>query len=124
MAIAHIRTLVCRRAALRALASMTIMLATVMGRVVDEGSRLPLGGVRVHADGPTRADAVTDKQGNFSLNKLKPGKYVVTTESPNVPAQVFLVNVHEGGIPQAHFLRVCSNDDEHCGPPTLGGGHP
>ena len=114
MAIAHIRTLACA----------AFVLATVMGRVVDEGSRLPLVGVRVHAEGPTRADAVTDKQGNFAFNKLKPGNYVVTTESSKVPAQVFLVNVHEGGIPQAHFLRVCSDDDEHCGPPALGGGHP
>ena len=114
MAIAHSRTVVC----------VAFVLVTVMGRVIDEGSRLPLVGVRVHAEGPSHADTVTDRQGNFAFSKLKPGAYVVSTESSKVRSQLFLVNVREGGIPQAHFFRVCSDDDEHCGPPAPGGGHP
>lgn len=114
MAIAHIRTFAC----------VALVLATVMGRVVDEGSRQPLVGVRVHVEGPTSKTVTTDKQGNFAVNGLKPGDYVVTAESAKVPSQVFLVNVKDGGMPQAHFLRVCSIEDENCGPPSIGGGHP
>src|ERR1700747_1709662 len=108
MAIAHIRTLASGQATLRALACVTIVLVTVLGRVVDEGSRLPLVGVRVHAEGPTKATVTTDKQGNFSISNAKPGTYVITTESSKVPSQVFLVNVQPGTIPQFHSLRVCS----------------
>lgn len=114
MAIAHIRTLAC----------VAIVLVTVLGRVVDEGSRLPIVGVRVHAEGPTKATATTDRLGNFTINNLKPGSYVLTTEASNVPAQVFLVNVAANKPPQFHAFRVCSDDDEHCGPPGFGGGHP
>ena len=124
MAIAHIRTLACGRAHFRALACVAIVLVTVLGRVVDEGSRLPMVGVRVHADGPTRATVTTDKQGKFTISNLKPGSYVVTTEASHVPSHVFLVNVRAGSIPQFHSFRVCSDDDEHCGPPDFGGGHP
>lgn len=111
MAIAHIRTLAC----------VALVFTTVLGRVVDEGSRLPLSGVRVHAEGATRADTTTDRQGNFRIKDLKPGAYVVTAQSPTVPAQVFFVKVD--GTTAVHLLRVCE-EDEHCGPPSFGGGHP
>jgi hypothetical protein len=112
MAIAHIRALGC----------VALVFLTVVGRVIDETSRLPLGGVRVHAEGATRADTTTDRQGNFRIKDLKPGPYVVTTQSGNVPSQVFFVKVD--GSATMHLLRVCE-EDEACGPPKFGGGgHP
>ena len=112
MAVAHARTL----------ASLALVLATVFGRVVDEGHLRPLPGVRVHAEGPTPADTTTDRQGKFSFNGLAPGSYVVTAQSTRVPAQIFVVQATTR--PAMHLLRVCTVEDDNCGPPPGGGGHP
>ena len=104
----------------RAIATLALVLAAFSGRVIDEGNSRALDGVRVHADGPTTAEATTDRAGRFTMTNLKPGPYTITTESDDVPLQEFHVTLVNNRA-SALDMKVCSlRFDAHCGPPARG----
>ena len=49
--------------------------ARITGKVIESGTGLPLLGVTVATIGPTTAKALTDPNGNFTLEGLIPGRY-------------------------------------------------
>src|SRR5579872_5254276 len=51
--------------------------ASIAGKVLESGSGLPLLGVTVSAVGPTNSTTHTDAQGNFTLDGLMPGRYLL-----------------------------------------------
>ena len=104
----------------RAFTIFALVLATFSGRVIDEGNLRALDGVRVQIDGPSSAEATTDKTGHVTLTNLKPGPYTITTDSQQVPVQQFHITLVNNRTTVME-MRVCSTRyDAHCGPPPRG----
>jgi len=54
---------------------------SISGRVIADGTGLPIGGVLVYADGTVLGSAVTQANGDYTISSLLPGDYKVYTES-------------------------------------------
>jgi protocatechuate 3,4-dioxygenase beta subunit len=98
-----------------------LVLAVLLGRVLDATTGQPLIGVRISVAGPQHAWALTDRQGRYRLSGLRPGTYHVTLVSSDVPAQHRTVVVR--GTSTVLDVRACSTTlDYSCGAPTMHGG--
>ena len=59
----------------------------IVGRVLDQESRLPIEGVTV-ALAPTTQQAETDARGRFEINDVSSGALVSTKASPGLAAEL------------------------------------
>ncbi len=96
------------------------LVVVLNGRVLDRTTGQPLVGVEVSTGG---RHARTDAKGRYALRNLRPGRYTLTLQSHDVPAQTFRVTVR---APATRFdMRACSTTlDYGCGRPLAptGGG--
>jgi hypothetical protein len=93
-----------------------LILAVLLGRIVDATTGQPLIGVRVSVSGPQRASSLTDRDGRYRIPGLRPGRYRVTLVSNDVPVEHRSVVVR--GVTTLN-VRGCSTTlDFSCGAPT------
>ncbi len=93
----------------------TLALAVLTGHVTSRISQQPLASVRVVATGPTKTSATTDAGGLYRLRNLKPGRYILTLSSDDVPPVQRNVTIGTHGT-QTLDITVCSTTlDYNCG---------
>jgi hypothetical protein len=69
----------------------------IIGRVIDQQSRLPLGGASVSLLG-TRLQAVTDSGGRFTQAELGAGTYIVEVRAIGYGVTSWLLRLREGEV--------------------------
>lgn len=95
----------------------TLALALLVGRITDITTGQPLAGVKITAaHGDVRRGATTDSRGRFQL-RLPAGKYDVTWQSADVPAQHAAVRV---STQTRYDIKACSTTLDY----SCGGGAP
>lgn len=90
------------------LAALGLALAVVTGHVTDRTTGQPLAGVRVALNGATTASATTKGDGSYRIRDVKPGHYVVTLSSDDVPPQRFDITIAPSVKPGTHDFVACS----------------
>jgi protocatechuate 3,4-dioxygenase beta subunit len=86
-------------------AATTLMLAVLVGRVTDATTGQPLAGVTI-AIGSRHTS--TDERGGYRLTGLKPGRYILSASSKDVPPQHRSVVVKQHSVQTMLDLTLCS----------------
>jgi protocatechuate 3,4-dioxygenase beta subunit len=90
------------------LGALAFALAVVTGHVTDRTTGQPLTGVRVELSGASTASATTRADGSYRIPKLKPGRYVVTLSSNDVPPQRYDLTIAPTEKSHARDFTACS----------------
>jgi Carboxypeptidase regulatory-like domain len=93
----------------------TLMLAVLVGRITDRTTGQPLAGVEVLVTGTQSAHTFTKADGTYRLPSVKPGRYLVTLESDDVPTQLFHVTVGTGNQQRLDLIACSISLDYQCG---------
>ncbi|HYZ14801.1 MAG TPA: carboxypeptidase regulatory-like domain-containing protein [Candidatus Acidoferrum sp.] len=95
----------------------TLLLAVLVGHVTDKTTGQPLPGVEVMLTGPHSAHTYTKADGGYMLAQVKPGRYLVTLSSGDVPTQLFHVTVGSGKQQTLDLVACSISLDYSCGTP-------
>jgi Carboxypeptidase regulatory-like domain len=95
----------------------TLLLAVLLGHITDKTTGQPLPGVEVLLTGPHSAHTYTKADGTYRLPQVKPGRYLVTLSSDDVPTQLFHVTVGSGKEQTLDLVACSISLDYSCGQP-------
>jgi hypothetical protein len=95
----------------------TLLLAVLVGHITDRTTGQPLPGVEVLLTGKQSAHTFTKADGTYRLPSVKPGRYLVTLSSDDVPTQLFHVTVGTGSQQTADLVACSVTLDYSCGQP-------
>ena len=93
---------------------IVLSLVVLTGHVTDKTTSQPLAGVHLTLTGPQSARAATAADGGYRIAKLRPGRYVVTLSSPDVPPQRFDVTLGKAPTQARDFVACSTTLDFSC----------